>query len=61
MSSYYCKIKVIKTGEIIEAMALDDYFGRHEYGYLPKDYIQDDGTEKPAYREDEIEESKDTK
>ena len=56
MSSYYTKIKVKATGEILDVMALDDYFGKREYGYLPNDYIKDDGSEKRAYRESEIEE-----
>lgn len=51
MSSYLCKIKVIATGEIFQASALDDYFGKHQYGYRV-----DDGRRKKVYRQEEIEE-----
>ena len=54
MSSYYTKVKVKRTGEIIDVMALDDYFGSHKYGYKV-----DNGRKKsPIYRESEIEEIK---
>lgn len=33
MSNFKCKIKIKATGEIVEAEALDDYFGKHRYGY----------------------------
>lgn len=59
MSSYFCKIKIKSTGEIIDALALDDYFGKREYGYLPKDYIQENGEGKEAYHDYEVEELKD--
>lgn len=33
MSNYNFKAKNIKTGKIEDFTALDDYFGRHQYGY----------------------------
>lgn len=33
MSSYIAKAKKKSTGEIFEVHCLDDYFGRHKYGY----------------------------
>lgn len=46
MSNFLCKIKVKETGEIYEAEALDNLFGRHQYGYKTtyngKIYKEDD-------------------
>lgn len=36
MSNYYLKAKNKKTGEIKEFLAMDDYFGKHNYGYTDK-------------------------
>ena len=33
MSNFSFKAKHIATGKIVEVEALDDYYGRHEYGY----------------------------
>ena len=33
MSNYIFKAKNIKTGEWVDIEALDDYFGKHQYGY----------------------------
>ena len=33
MSNYYLTAKNKKTGEVAEFMAVDDHFGKHEYGY----------------------------
>lgn len=38
MSSYDFLAKHNKTGREYEGTALDDYFGRHQYGYQVKDY-----------------------
>lgn len=34
MSNFNFKAKRLKTGEVCEVEALDDYFGRHKYGYV---------------------------
>jgi hypothetical protein len=39
MSSYYTKVKIKKTGEIVDVLAIDDYFSRHEYGYKIADTV----------------------
>ena len=36
MSNYYLKAKNKETGDIVEFEAMDDYFGKHQYGYAPK-------------------------
>ena len=36
MSNYKLQAKNRKTGEIVEFLAMDDYFGSHEYGYKDK-------------------------
>lgn len=47
MSTYNAKAKNPRTGEVEEAVFMDDYFGRHRYGVqFP------DGS---VYREEEIE------
>jgi len=33
MSNFYMMVRHRETGEIFQAVALDDCFGRHEYGY----------------------------
>jgi hypothetical protein len=33
MSNYSCQIKIKSTGEIHDATALDNFFGKHKYGY----------------------------
>jgi hypothetical protein len=33
MSSFYLTVRHKKTGKQYIALALDDYFGKHEYGY----------------------------
>jgi len=35
MSSFKVKAKHKATGEIHDVWCLDDYFGRHQYGYIP--------------------------
>lgn len=35
MSSYKLKARNKETGEIVDVLALDDWFGRHQYGYKP--------------------------
>lgn len=45
MSDFKCKIKVKRTGEIKEVYAHDDYFGKHNYGYVDGEKV---------YREEEI-------
>ena len=47
MSSYKCKVKIKKTGEIKDVYAHDNYFGQHQYGYADGERV---------YTEDEIEE-----
>lgn len=37
MSSYMEKFRNKKTGEIVEVSCLDDYFGKHHYGYVISD------------------------
>lgn len=34
MSNYIFKAKNKKTGETVDASALDNYFGGHQYGYM---------------------------
>lgn len=34
MSSFYMEVRDKNTGEILQAFALDDYFGRRKYGYI---------------------------
>lgn len=46
MSSFHCKIRIKKTGEVKQAYANDDYFGQHQYGYADGDKV---------YREEEVE------
>lgn len=46
MSNFKCEIKIKKTGEIKKVEALDNYFGRHQYGYYDGDNV---------YKEDEVE------
>jgi len=46
MSNYSCKVKILKTGEIKEVYAQDNYFGNRQYGYADGEKI---------YKEDEIE------
>lgn len=36
MSSYYIRCKDKETGEEVRVAAIDDYFGSHIYGYIPK-------------------------
>jgi len=45
MSNFKCKIRIKRTGEVKEVYAHDDYFGRHQYGYVDGEKV---------YREDEI-------
>lgn len=33
MSNFIIKAKKENTGEVFEVLAIDDYFGRHKYGY----------------------------
>jgi len=47
MSNFIYKVKILRTGEIKEVYALDDYFGKHKYGYM-------DG-EDNVYTEEEVE------
>ena len=35
MSSFTIKAKNIQTGEIHAIWCMDDYFGKHRYGYIP--------------------------
>jgi hypothetical protein len=35
MSSFKTKAKHKATGETHDIWCLDDYFGRHQYGYIP--------------------------
>ena len=44
MSSYITKFTHRTTGETVEVFAIDDYFGRHVYGYeLPNgDVLHED-------------------
>lgn len=37
MSSFYIKAKNKKTGEIKEFHVIDDFYGKHNYGYKDKD------------------------
>lgn len=37
MSSYYLQAKNKKTGEIKTFMAIDDFYGKHRYGYKDED------------------------
>lgn len=37
MSSFQMKAKHNVTGEIHNIWCRDDYFGKHEYGYVPED------------------------
>lgn len=36
MSSYYINAKNKETGEEIRIAAIDDFFGKHHYGYIPE-------------------------
>lgn len=47
MSSFVMNAKNKKTGELIEVLAIDDYFGRHQYGYSI-------GNKGAVYRENEF-------
>lgn len=46
MSNYETKVRRKDTGEIINIMCLDDYFGKHNYGYQVPN--------KTVYREEEF-------
>jgi hypothetical protein len=35
MSSFQIKAKHKQSGEIREIWCMDDYFGKHKYGYIP--------------------------
>jgi len=35
MSNYHFTARNKKTGDIVEFEAMDDYFGKHQYGYAP--------------------------
>ncbi len=50
MSNFKCKIRIKRTGEIKDAYAQDDFFGKHKYGYADGDKV---------YREDEVKVLKD--
>lgn len=50
MSNFKCKIKILSTGEIKDAEALDNHYGPHQYGY----YIGGDNG-KNVFPENEIE------
>lgn len=40
MSCYYLNLRCKKTDEVHRIFAIDDYFGRHDYGYkLPNGEI----------------------
>jgi hypothetical protein len=57
MSNFNCKVKIKATGEIKEVTALDNFFGKHNYGYRldfnsPLSNKMDYGK---VYREDEVE------
>ena len=41
MSNYKTKARNKKTGEVVEVSALDDYFGKHNYGYKVGDRVYD--------------------
>jgi hypothetical protein len=60
MSSFIKELKNPKTGKIVKAFCLDDYFGHHKYGYgFRRDGKDvDPGTEIRScdfYKEEEIE------
>jgi len=40
MSNFKSKAINIGTGEEVEVIHCDDYFGRHVYGYLPDDVTE---------------------
>ncbi len=49
MSSYAFKAKNKETGEIISVWAIDDYFGKHRYGYIRLGEDETPLTEKNFY------------
>lgn len=34
MSNFFIKVRNKETGEMVEVIALDDYFGGNQYGYI---------------------------
>lgn len=40
MSNFKLTAKNKSTGEVVGVYALDDYFGRHKYGYRPENSQQ---------------------
>jgi len=49
MSNYDCFLKVLETGKFYPAVAMDDHFGVHQYGY----FVEALGR---VFRADEVEE-----
>lgn len=35
MSSFKAMARHLQSGELHEVWCMDDYYGRHEYGYIP--------------------------
>jgi len=51
MSSFKMKARNKKTGELHDVWCLDDYFGRHRYGYIPNNGEGEGMTEDDFYKE----------
>jgi hypothetical protein len=51
MSSFKIKAVNKKTGELHDVWCLDDYFGKHRYGYIPNSGEGEGMTEDDFYRE----------
>lgn len=60
MSNYNFKAKNKKTGEIIEFLAIDNYYGKHRYAYKPMSYETSKGLYTPEEFDMEFEPVEDT-
>lgn len=58
MSGFKINAKHLKSGNIHSVWCLDDYFGRHKYGYIPNEPDAKALTEDQFYMEYEVEEPK---
>lgn len=50
MSSFTLRAKNKETGELHEIWCLDDYFGKHQYGYIPNNASAPAMTENQFYK-----------
>lgn len=55
MSSFTLRARNKETGEMHEVWCLDDYFGKHQYGYIPNNTSAPAMTENQFYKYYEVE------